>query len=348
MKTNEEMLADLLERKKEYDIKRAATRRRISVLSAALALILIISTVTTAALIAVNKSSPAAPSGTESVTDIKTETESSITDGTVTDNSNASISSPNNIAPVYFHYSMVRKSGNPDNDVLYGHEDPRYVGTEHTVYRKVRIFNHEEIKEYEISVSRTENYNEEKAYLIVIPSESIELLTDDFFLMDFTENETNSVRIRFRYKEGYTNGKIEYRLFNEDDGLNVYANLNDYVENLGLDGYYYKIPNFNYQTETYKLLGLSGYFFATVRNFDFQLVMNTDLEWAYKLAAEYFGDVDEEGKPLYESDPYMPEYYDCPYCYNIRYDNERAHEVGEQLRDLYEIEVSQGEDESSP
>ena len=33
-----------------------------------------------------------------------------------------------------------------------------------------------------------------------------------------------------------------------------------------------------------------------------------------------------------ESDPYMPEYYDSPYCWDKRYEYEQAYTAGEQLR----------------
>ena len=51
---------------------------------------------------------------------------------------------------------------------------------------------------------------------------------------------------------------------------------------------------------------------ATVKDHDFYGKFRCSGLYTY--VARYYGDVDKNGIPLYENDPYMPEYYDNPWC----------------------------------
>ena len=55
MKTNEQMLEDLIKRKEIYDKKQAVKRRRFAVISATLAAILILSSIPVIAFVTANK-----------------------------------------------------------------------------------------------------------------------------------------------------------------------------------------------------------------------------------------------------------------------------------------------------
>lgn len=346
MKTNEEMLADLLERKKEYDIKRAATRRRISVLSAALALILIISTVTTAALIAVNKSSPAAPVVTdeqtenESVTNILTEY-----DKIQTDYSDLNIH--------YFDVIRTKISSEPEEEVCYNDVALEFSEKGVEAYCAVRYCLHEEIKEYEISITRAVDYVDKKAYLLIIPSISVELLSDDLILLDYENTETNTVAIKFRYKNGCTNGRIEYMILNEKEGLKLYSELDDHITKRGLGFSYENVYDmsikFDQSSDKLAFYYDASFCFAKIKGYDFTGYVHNlggKLASLYRFAANYFGDVDEKGIALFENDPYIPEYYDNPDCFNKRHMYEKAYEAGQQMQKS--IEKVEGEEETSP
>lgn len=214
----------------------------------------------------------------------------------------------------------TRISGNPESDVLYGREIPVWIDGKLTYKSgydvEVKICPHEETKEYEIVFDRTEYFTENRAYMLVIPSESIELLTDDLILLDFDDTEPCKANIKFKYKDGYTNGRIEYKIFKEEIGLKLYPEIDAHIRKNGLGCYYeneYDLKGEFAPVYTY------GFCFATIKGYDFeQNNWNTRLDWVYTLAAEYFGDVDDKGEPLFKSNPYIAEYYDGPFCYNER------------------------------
>ncbi len=67
MKTNEQMLEDLIKRKEIYDKRQAVKRRRFAVISATLAIILIVSSIPLIAFAAANKNTPDLPKVTDEV-----------------------------------------------------------------------------------------------------------------------------------------------------------------------------------------------------------------------------------------------------------------------------------------
>ena len=368
MKTNEQMIEDLLKRKEAYDKKRAANRRRAALISAALAIILIVSSVPVIAFVA-NKKTPAPDDVTgevvtyEQTKDEKTEyttQRNNENSEKITESLNNEESETNDqiegkiiLLPVShgtspFNASFVNVGDYADEEFLYSRMVPQGANGEYSYEAGVWICQHEEIKEYEMSISRNESYSDEKACMILIPSESIEIISDDMIMLDFSKSDINTFRIRFKYREGYTNGKIEFLCFNENDGLNFYSDMDNHIKKWGLGRNYKNDFDFSYPGGKYKRLIFGEIDFATIKGYDFRRYKNADLNMIYKLAAEYFEDVDKDGNPLYEIDPYMPEYYDSPYCWDKRYEYEQAYTAGEQLREFAEIETLQGESENSP
>ncbi|MBO4421838.1 MAG: hypothetical protein J5879_00240, partial [Clostridia bacterium] len=69
MKTNEKTVADLIERKRKYDEKRAARKRIAAITAAALAVIIVVASVPVFALAAANRKTPAVPVVTDGSTD---------------------------------------------------------------------------------------------------------------------------------------------------------------------------------------------------------------------------------------------------------------------------------------
>ena len=348
MKTNEQMLEDLIKRKEIYDKKQAVKRRRFAVISATLAVILIVSSVPVIAFAAANKKTPAPAEVTgETVTDDIVTEDSAMTvedndfngdTGVVTDekmaDTDVSTISESAItidtSPYQKHYFDIyrEKIGGGSNDETLFKRETSLVSTETKIVYGVNICAHENIKEYEISVRRAEDYEGDRAYLIVIPSISVELLSDDINLLDFENNETNRIRLKFRYKDGYTNGRIDYIIYNEEDGRQFYSDINEHITNGGYGSNYATSSEANssmyFAKLKYRICGGEALCFATIKGYDFERYnLNTTLRWIYVLAAEYFGDVDREGLPLFMNDPYMPEYYDSPDCISKREDLER-------------------------
>ena len=321
MKTNEQMIEDLIKRKEIYDKKQAVKRRRFALVSAALAIILLVSSIPVIAFVTANKKAPAPPEVTaEAATDKQTETDGvTVTEEQsettafsgldVTTHSSGKLSGEKKDSPNYFEINRTKISGE--------------AGSETPLFDKPlspTICLHEEIKEYEISIKRTEIFTDVKAYLIVIPSVSIDLLSGDLNYLDFETNDTVRVTLKFKYKDGYTNGRIYYYIYSEEDGQQFYSEIDDHITKGGLGedystfiaaeslGYFAKLK--------YSIYGGEALCFAEIKGYDFEgYDASASLRKIYCLAAEHFGDVDGEGLPLFLSDPYMPEYFDSPDCY---------------------------------
>ena len=149
-------------------------------------------------------------------------------------------------------------------------------------------------------VAGESDYFGEDVKIRLQPSENVELLSPQMFVLDLKDGVSGQFDISFRYKNGAKGGYI-----------NIY-----YAEK-GLGGYYsdiFSCPD----DKLFKIVN-SQCCFARIRGYDFFLLQYNGLKKVYSLAADYFGDVDENGEPLYKTDPYMSEYYDCPDCVSERY-----------------------------
>ena len=167
----------------------------------------------------------------------------------------------------------------------------------------------QDIIRYQMRYNTRRNFGREcgnRVRLLIAHSDSIELLSPDVLTLDISNDDSVTFEIVFRYVDGNTRG-----------GISVFS-----IEDL-----YWDIDN-NYNSaaelpELRKSKGFREKFterkFGAVRTKGYDFFSGVwDTTTIYYNIAYYFNEVDDEGNPLFLSDPYMPDYYDCETCQRLR------------------------------
>ena len=176
---------------------------------------------------------------------------------------------------------------------------------------------HSDVCRYELQMSEDYNEDYEKWVVLILPDDNIEMVSpkERYFYHENDKTEKyQSVNIEFRYKAGKTNGSISVYMFAGDYGIKRFEDNFKGVEN----------PIISTSNSLYDVM--ETYYFAQVKGYDCWSISCT---YIYQQAAIYFGDVDENGVPLYMKNPYLEDYYDNPWCEEKRDEESNGETTGE-------------------
>ena len=337
MKTNEQMLEDLIKRKEVYDKKQAVKRRRFAVISATLAAILILSSIPVIALVA-NKKAPApaevgtdvnsvfnddtgivktAEESTESESNNITEDQTEISSAETVDNETNHIGKPQKYV-FYADFDLVGSgnlialskeygsknwmnwkvmkdyelydcyNGDPDNNdkVYYGKESENGI--------------------YSVLITITINgmlkeITGEEMVLYIETDGSSEIISGNYAC--FSSDDYKSVtddRYRITFPISLKlNGNIKYTI------CKCYTVVPQMIDENGKLKEHYKTGD---PAAEFCFIDIHGYGFVENTNRGFYSIRTL-----FERASVYFGDVDENGVPLFISDPTLPD-YQHPHC----------------------------------
>lgn len=353
MKTNEQTVKDLIERKKAYDIRRAARKKRLTYLSAALAIILIVSSIPVIAFTAANKAKPEAPEVTEEpdtfgATKALSETEE-ITE-TETERITVEQTESNDITTANQEISQTEKPQEfiIQTDFDFDNADKENMLALTKEYGSKNWLNWQTLSDYGLvsSYSIDPDNSDEVFYgknpdngiysviiTITLNKGLIDKIGPEGFL--YIETEGNSEIVSGNSAE-YTSDDYEF-VSNEPNALNDWYSRYKITFHISLrlngDNKYTVCKCYLISSETAAEYGINEYLAAGNRLEDHSLFNNHykpisfclveihgfgflkdafykayDIRTIYERASVYFGDVDENGVPLFITDPDLPDY----------------------------------------
>ena len=176
---------------------------------------------------------------------------------------------------------------------------------------------HSDVCRYELQMFEDYNEDYEKWVVLILPDDNIEMVSpkERYFYHENDKTEKyQSVNIEFRYKAGKTNGSISVYMFAGDYGIKRFEDNFKGVEN----------PIISTSNSLYDVM--ETYYFAQIKGYDCWSISCT---YIYQQAAIYFGDVDDNGVPLYMKNPYLEDYYDNPWCEEKRDEESNRETTGE-------------------
>ena len=326
MKTYEETAAALISRKAEYDRKKGANRRRLSLVAAIAAAVILITAIPVGLIMIAKKAdqpvdTPDTAAIETSRTDGETrETPTSAEQIKTEPNTTAEIDPEQVLKEAAIVDLIVGKGNKPQKEssqftVLFqrvAEDDEEYINIPMidvmNLSEKAKEYAKDRLKQYDITCTEHKDFieyditvyklisgftgkfkdfaNKNEFILRLSPSESIDLISDGIIELNF-ENETSiTARVKFRYKHGCSNGTLNAAVFDKDTG------------------------------EAYNT-GRERPVFVSVKGYDFNCKrINPAL--LYRFVSIYFGDVDENGEPLFYKDPYTADYYNNAWCQYLR------------------------------
>ena len=311
MKTNEQTVADLIKRREEYDKKQLIKKRRLSKIAAALAAVMIFAALSTVLFSAAKTNNAPAPAPAETATEtvpvvtadetketpteqatVKTETETDTgTNDEITAGSTELYIPSEKIRKSSSAHVSIKMAGDNCDDninVPFGPDGSCIPG-----------YPHNEIIEQECTVWMKEDL--ESVYVYFETSGSLEIIGDEIIRID---SKTNApINVKIRYTDDKMIGWFSCLILNEENGARF---LTDHKEKG------YTIQNIDFNND---VLAAISYNVLNIKGYDF---LGLPAKYIYRCAARYFGDVDENGAPLYYYDPYMTDYYNNPFCEYLR------------------------------
>jgi len=190
---------------------------------------------------------------------------------------------------------------------------------------------HSDISEYEIIIYN-QNYKNKQWVTLIVPDNNIELITPEipyyyFERSDEHDIDIKTINISFRFKENCHNGYIHVYIFAGEKSLKAFE---DDYKDADIQERLKSSDNPNGTLDNYNTFIRIG--FTCVKGYDFS-DYDLGIENLYKQAAIYFGDVDENGKPLYMTDLDMPDYKDNPWCVSKREYQEYVNKIREEAHE---------------
>ena len=348
MKTDKEMISDLIKRKEAYDAKREAANRRLKIAASALAVVILTASLPVTAFIVSNRraNAPGTEPGsvtaetvsTDTVTEEATAADVTEMEGTETNavgnTEEDSISKPG-VKPNVDPPNVRMTCGFPEDNLvsisteLYGSRSwltdkvRKEYGLQDYGYRpwsKIAVCygreEHGDIHEFEFRVKVSEE--EIQNIMIYVESDEAEIITGNLMKSNVPADEAGSdgyitFPVKYKYKDGCTLAEMRYILFTSEkwfpeaekfisESNSVFVKQFDYTVNSDLHGW--------------SMYGIQSVF--TVKDTDFICANSFDLQYMYETVAVYFGDVDENGVPLFITDTEMPGYKESPWCISKR------------------------------
>ncbi len=319
MKTYKEMTDSLLRRREEYEMKRRRGDRIRMTVAGALAVLMIINVMIFAPVIARKSKGPdAAPIAEQTTVAPDNVTSDAITDGTTEENDETTQTEITDVTlePENTQFAYIREYDDqkydqstyvPEFELV---EDNEHMQKFEVVFSSDKYFSHnsgrllfvsetEKIKTYKIRYNDRVYHNWEfydyetrpespdHVKILIRNDNNVKMISPEIMVLDLV------------------NGSAEFDLtFEYTDITNA---LFHFYVNLPIDDAK-EIPEYDPYFDSHRSLCSV----ATVKNKDFfTWTLNTG---TYRFASIYFEDIDEDGRPLYEKDPYLPDYYDDPWC----------------------------------
>ncbi len=178
-----------------------------------------------------------------------------------------------------------------------------------------------DIHEFDITIVYDHEAKCENA-LLYIEADGAEILSDNVIkakIVDFPEEDEYNYltyHIKYRFTDGHALARFyTVEFYNEDKIAKAEEIINSGEKLLMPErslGHTAKIIEEFYGYNIYPLT------LFKIKDTVFACQIKDDLQYMYDLAAVYFGDIDEHNTPLYMKDPYMQDYFECPWCVNKR------------------------------
>ena len=376
MKTNEQMLEDLIKRKEIYEKNQTAKRRRFAIISATLAVIILVSSIPVIAFVTANKKTPAPAEvtggvGTEELTVTNKNNDLNDNTGTETDANGSETEEektdetsyePTKEEIIEYVNSTMKPSRRINIFAINGLSwqkggDVKLTLEEHGVncwmtkgvdfYKRYYIeHNYEgnlskdgdkmfsyvpsvyygkkepgDIHEFDITIVYDHEATCDNA-LLYIEADGAEILSDNVIkaeIVDFPEEDEYNYltyHIKYRFTDGHSLARFyTVEFYNEDKIAKAEEIINSGEKLLMPErslGHTAKIIEEFYGYNIYPLT------LFKIKDTVFACQIKEDLQYMYDLAAVYFGDIDEHNTPFYMKDPYMQDYFECPWCVNKR------------------------------
>ncbi len=326
MKTYEETAAALISRKAEYDKKKESNKRRLSLIAVIAAAVILMTTIPVGLIMVASRAdqpvdipdtamigttrtdgeteetpTSSEPIKTEPNATAETDPEQVLKEAAIVDQIVGKGNKPQKESSQFtVSFQRVVKEGEeyiniPMIDVMNLSEKAKEYAKERLRQYDITCTEHKDFIEYDITVYKLisgftgkfkDSADKNEFLLRLSPSESIDLISDEIIELNF-ENETSvTTKVKFRYKDGCSNGTLNAAVFDKDSG-----------------------EAYNTGRERPAFVSVKGYDFDCKR-------INPAL--LYRFISIYFGDVDENGEPLFYKDPYIADYYSNPWCQYLR------------------------------
>ena len=182
-------------------------------------------------------------------------------------------------------------------------------------YTEISGYECKDVVSYTIryNTTRSDGRHGKRVRVIIWHSDGVEMISPDILTLDMPDG-TARFEVKFRYKDNHGLGKFHIFCIDERD-VDIDNNFNEVpvIEKVWGDTEFLAVS---------KEISLRA---VRAKGYDF-LVPSIDTARVYYDIAIGLGDVDEDGIPLYFSDPYMPDYYDCEACQRLRQEVEESEE----------------------
>lgn len=178
-----------------------------------------------------------------------------------------------------------------------------------------------DIHEFDITIVYDHEAKCENA-LLYIEADGAKILSDNVIkaeIVDFPEEDEYNYltyHIKYRFTDGHALARFyTVEFYNEDKIAKAEEIINSGEKLLMPErslGHTAKIIEEFYGYNIYPLT------LFKIKDTVFACQIKYDLQYMYDLAAVCFGDIDEHNTPFYMKDPYMQDYFECPWCVNKR------------------------------
>lgn len=325
MKTDKEMISDLMRRKEEYDAKRQARSKRgsyVCIMAAILAVVILEISVPASVFTAASRkgNTPASPAASVEAERDMFENNENGSKPTVDYRDVEIICTLPDDDPVSVSTDLYGSRSWLTDKVRneYGLQDYDEYKTLpanklHAVYGRVE---HGDIHEFEIRVKITE---EMQSIMIYIESDDAEIMTGNVMKSNVSADAATgsdgytAFSVKYRYKDGCTLADMRYVLFTSAERIPEAEKFIAEGNNVFIKGFDYTV---NSDLHGWLMYGIQSVF--TVKDTDFICVNPLYLQYMYETVALYFGDVDENGVPLFITDTEMSDYKESPWCVQKR------------------------------
>ena len=297
MKTYEQMARSVLSKRDAYDEKKRKRDRIRMTVAGALAALMIINVMIIAPVIARKSKDPdAAPIAEQTTVAPDNGTSDAITDGTTEENGETTEekgTETDEIAEIdrsYLYEFVYTKDIEEKEKIIVRRPEEDFFKRELAMY----MSEPERIKTFRLRYNNVTYFGgdsdtyPENVNFFIETNGNVKMLSPQAITL-YLENGSAEFDVTFEYIDNKTNAEFRF-----------YMNCSSSEE--------VKEKKVEYAGFSERAI----FSVATVKDHDFYGKFRCSGLYTY--VARYYGDVDKNGIPLYENDPYMPEYYDNPWC----------------------------------
>lgn len=333
MKTYEQMARSVLSKRDAYDEKkRKGDRIRMTVAGALAALMIINAMILVPVIVRRSKGPDIAPADTQTAVITEKETTNTPPESTTEKNGETTQADTTDVTnePEDTRVAYVRELKDPENtgsDNAHEFEDPENARSVYVPAFEI-VEDDERLQKYEVVFSNEQNgARHPKRLLYVSEAEKVKTYRIryndqvyynwEFYDYDKRPDRPNYVKILISNENNVKMISPEIMTLDLINGSAEFELSFEYAEKTNAVFYLYTYPTIDNTEELseydpHRIKSKMKCSVATVKGKDFLTWGNAT--GTYRFASIYYGDIDENGQSLYEKDPYMPEYYDNPWC----------------------------------